>query len=67
MVEGETTIDLEVTDAAPVLIEPAPVAPPVPTRRMTLDEVNDPRRAAIPSHWLKGPPEVWRSYLHWFI
>lgn len=69
MVEGETTanIDLEVTDDAPVLIEPVPVTPPVPPRRMTLDEINDPRRCAIPAHWLRGPPEPWRPYIHWFL
>jgi hypothetical protein len=69
MVEGETTvnIDLEVTDDVPVLIETASVVPAVPPKRMTLDEINDPRRVPIPSHWLKGPPEPWRPYLHWFL
>jgi hypothetical protein len=54
----------------PPLLVDAPVGgppPPAPPRRMTLDEINDPRRAAIPQHWLKGPPEPWRPYLHWFV
>jgi hypothetical protein len=63
----EANTDLEATDDVPVLIEPAPVVTPAPTKRMTMDEINDPARVPIPSHWLRGSPEVWRPYLHWFI
>jgi hypothetical protein len=68
MVEGETKADiaLEATDDVPVLVEP--VAPPKPAPpRMSIDQVNDPARCPVPQHWLRGPPEVWPAYLHWFV
>jgi hypothetical protein len=49
----------------PPSVDPTPPAPP--KRRMTLDEINDPARCAIPAHYLRGPPEPWRPYLHWFV
>jgi hypothetical protein len=48
----------------PPSLDPTPPAPP---KRLTLDEINDPRRVPIPSHYLKGSPEPWRPYIHWFI
>jgi hypothetical protein len=51
-------------DDTPLPVEPTPPAPP---KRMSLAEINDQARASIPSHWLKGPPEPWRPYLHWYI
>ena len=51
-------------DATPLPVEPTPPAPP---KRLSLAEINDRARASIPSHWLKGPIEPWRPYLHWYI
>jgi hypothetical protein len=50
----------------PTLVEPQS-PPPAPPKRMTMAEINDAARARIPSHWLRGPPEPWRPYIHWFL
>jgi hypothetical protein len=57
----------------PAAPEPAPVdpAPPTPRRPMTDIErmawANDPARVPIPQSYLKGPPEPWRAFSHWFV